>query len=182
MAPFGLWLTVCMLECMATPPVEHRLRMRRVLVLLISLLMLLASCESWNPWNRRTSAWHDCMEDAGYWVESWTSDPSESDLIVAVEILKPAPDDAMRAQSERCIFEVNGGVRVTHPPTTLPPGLAGVFVACMAEAGYEVSDVEIVVPEGGYGASGSSLSYGVNGPPIPEEVVGRCERELVAAP
>ena len=123
------------------------------------------------------------MEDAGYLVESWTSEPSESgSRIVSVEILKPAPDDAMRAQSERCVIEANGGIRVTSPTTTLPPGLAGMFVACMAEAGYEVTDVEIVVPEGGYGASGSSLSYGVNGPPIPEEVDHRCQRELVAVP
>jgi hypothetical protein len=157
--------------------------MRHVLVVLMALLLLLASCESLNPWNRRTSAWWDCMEDAGYLVESWTSEPSESgSRIVSVEILKPAPDDAMRAQSERCVIEANGGIRVTSPTTTLPPGLAGMFVACMAEAGYEVTDVEIVVPEGGYGASGSSLSYGVNGPPIPEEVDHRCQRELVAVP
>lgn len=61
----------------------------------------------------------------------------------------------------------------TTTPTTLQPGLAGEFAACMREVGYEVFDVDIVETEEGPVASG----FGTNDN-VPEEAVRSCEQGL----
>ena len=169
-------------DSVQTVTFSEKLGSGRMVFLLVIVLLIGFACTD------RSSVWWDCMDDAGFTVSQWVEDTGGSTMFsprfVEITIMDPPPTRQMQVQSDRCLLEANGGVRVTRPviETTLPPGLAGVFVACMAEAGYEVSNVEIVVPEGGYGAEGSSLSYGAIGPPIPEDVGRRCEQELRATP
>jgi hypothetical protein len=128
------------------------------------------------------------MSDAGYELQSYSVNfPGLSDLIGSVDIDDPPPSEqtpAMLAQSEDCILQVNGGVRVTTVPTTIPVGLAAEFIECMRDAGYEVYDVEIVeIDRQELGRAGSAqLGPALGGfstmDEVPESAVRECEQEL----
>ena len=118
------------------------------------------------------------MEDAGYELAETSIGFSEAtgNLIIDVEIVEPPPEEQtpeMLAQSEECILQVNGGVRATTVPTTIPSGLAGDFTRCIRDAGYDIHEVEVEEIAGG----GLSISH-IGEDEIPEDVFEGCVAEL----
>ena len=145
-----------------------------VLAVLLASFATSSCTERFSPSNRYLS----CMEDAGYELVEISSHFSEEtgDLILGVDIHDPQPSEQtpeMLAQSEECILQVNGGVRPTTVPTTIPGGLAGDFTICIREAGYDIHEVEVEEIAGG----GLSISH-IGEDEIPENVFEGCVAEL----